>query len=171
MGIRRRATAQLLRTRDGAIDERRRLETLTLVGSDLTEAASGLPVFARGYNLFGGPRHEVPPHQDRLAKWRAAQEQCPRRIALAGEQQLPASAAQVIEGVDRERLAVEPARSLQRHEGVFVLGVQAEGEPAKGYSRHIRGDQGREGTRGRTHAVQMAHDERRDATLQLDDRK
>jgi len=50
------------RTRDGAIDERWRMERLTLVCSDHTKAASGLPVLARGYNLFSGPRHEVPPH-------------------------------------------------------------------------------------------------------------
>src|SRR2546425_1252799 len=110
------------------------METLTLVGSDHTKAASGLPVLARGYDLFSDPRHEVPPHQNRLAKWRAAQKQRPRWIALAGEQQLPASAAQVVEGVDRERLAVEPARSLQQHEGVFLLGVQREGEPGTGHS-------------------------------------
>src|SRR5437899_11710811 len=68
-------------------------------------------------------------------------------------------------------MAVEPARSVLKLEGVFVLGVQGEGEPAKGRSRHLRGHQGREGTSGRAHAVHLAHDERRAATLQLDDRK
>src|SRR5712692_4391598 len=58
----RRLTSSGSRTRDGAIDEGWRMETPTLVCSDHTKAASGFPVLARGYNLFSGPRHEVPPH-------------------------------------------------------------------------------------------------------------
>ena len=111
----------------GAGDERRSVDARPLVGRDLAEAPARLPVLARGHDLVRGARDEVPPHEDRLAEGSAAQQQDTRRLpARSASTSSRRPAAQVVEGVDGESLAVEAALALERHEGVLEAGLERE---------------------------------------------
>src|SRR5206468_12700553 len=104
-----------------------------------------LPRSARRSSTTSGwsPRREHP------------QEQQARRLATGDEHEIPAPAAEVVEGVDRERLAVEAAPALQRHERVLEIGVEGKDETAGGLSGHVRADHGREGSPGCAHPAQV----------------
>ena len=75
------------RIRTSESRQTRRRQARSLVGCDLPKSSLSLPIVARLCDLFCGPRHEVPPHQDRLRKGRATNEQHAATV-LAGEARL-----------------------------------------------------------------------------------
>src|SRR5688572_2960373 len=106
--------------------EARSVQARAIVGHHLTKPTLCFPVSTRLRNLLRGPRHEVPPHQDRFWKWRSTDEQHPASVPTR-EGGFGASRSQVVQHSFLQRLRIERAVAVHHKDGVLVAMIQGNG--------------------------------------------